>query len=991
MKSIVISFILMIFCTAVILAQSGTVNNFQKISDTQGNFTGILNSDDEFGEPAYIGDLNGDGISDIAVGSRYDNDGGTDRGAVYILFMNSNGTVNSYQKISDTQGNFNDPLADNSYFGWTVTGIGDLNGDGHPDIAVSSFNVSMVWIIFLNANGTVQSYQKIGDGLGGFPAGVISSGDFFGISVRSIGDFNNDGKQEIAVGAEKTNDGGTAHGAFYIFNLTSSGTVQSYHKISQTSGNFTATLTTDCRFGRTIVPIGDLNSDGVTDLAVSAIFDNDGGTHRGAFYILFMNQNYTVNSWQKISDTQGNFTGVLDDNDQFGIGLSGIGDLNGDGTPDIAVGANQDDDGGENRGAVWILFLNTYGTVNSFQKISNTTGNFNAVLDNDDYFGGIISFLGDFNNDGHPEIVVGAPYDDDGGYNHGAVYIISLNTYCNFDLDLGNNITICQGQNITLNATVPGGSYIWSNGSTSSNIQVNSEGTYAVTVTNQCKSVSDSIDIDVSLLPIIGFAGDTNIYQGQSAILDAGYCNCTYHWSTGANSQTLTITDQGTYSVTVTNNNNCTASGSINVTVSIAPPDSPGWTITNTGANHTILIPENIPITFNGIQIEPGDYIGVFYSLNGVPTCGGYIEWTGISVAITAWGADPAAGGNNGFTSGENFIWKIWDASANTECYAEAAYNTINFPNAGNYVTNGMSGLNSLTSYQSFPSWNYTITNNNHTILITSSIPMIVNGSPVQPGDFIGVFYDSSGTLACGGYIKWMGVTTSIAAWGSDPTMGNYSGFSTNETFKWKIWKISTNIEYSAFATYNTIICPNAGEYVGNGLSGISSLSGFNSEGQAISLPSGWSIFSTYISPVSPVISDVFSGVSSMLITKDDNGNVYWPQYNINLIGNLSIGKGYLIKMNQSYSLYITGLAVHPENTPINVPFGWSIIGYLRQSSASIVSIFSSTVSSVNLVKNGNGQVYWPLYNVNLIDNMNPGEGYQINTNAALTLTYPQN
>ena len=70
-----------------------------------------------------------------------------------------------------------------------------------------------------------------------------------------------------------------------------------------------------------------------------------------------MNADGTVKSEQKISDTQGTFGGFLDDNDSFGNGLTSIGDLNGDGITDLAVGARGDNDGAPDAGAVWILFL----------------------------------------------------------------------------------------------------------------------------------------------------------------------------------------------------------------------------------------------------------------------------------------------------------------------------------------------------------------------------------------------------------------------------------------------------------------------------------------------------------------------------------------------------------------------------------------------------------------------------------------------------------
>ncbi|MCH8824087.1 MAG: FG-GAP repeat protein [Planctomycetes bacterium] len=72
--------------------------------------------------------------------------------------------------------------------------------------------------------------------------------------------------------------------------------------------------------------------------------------------MLFLNTNGTVKSHQKISDTEGGFKGILDDGDHFGW-VTSLGDLDGDGVGDLAVGAQNDDDGGTNRGAVYILFL----------------------------------------------------------------------------------------------------------------------------------------------------------------------------------------------------------------------------------------------------------------------------------------------------------------------------------------------------------------------------------------------------------------------------------------------------------------------------------------------------------------------------------------------------------------------------------------------------------------------------------------------------------
>ena len=92
-------------------------------------------------------------------------------------------------------------------------------------------------------------------------------------------------------------------------------------------------------------------------MAVSAIWDDDGGNKRGALWMLFLNEDGTVEDHQKISSTEGGFYGTLDDDDNFGGTPALLGDLDGDEVPDLAVGAYLDDDGGADRGAVWVLFM----------------------------------------------------------------------------------------------------------------------------------------------------------------------------------------------------------------------------------------------------------------------------------------------------------------------------------------------------------------------------------------------------------------------------------------------------------------------------------------------------------------------------------------------------------------------------------------------------------------------------------------------------------
>ncbi|MEX2595692.1 MAG: PKD domain-containing protein, partial [Salibacteraceae bacterium] len=340
----------------------GLIYDHYKIGSDSGNLGTGINNGDNFGFSVdKIGDVNGDGIEDLAVGAPYDDDGGTSRGAVWILFMDSNGLVDSKQKISDTQGGLQESLTNTDRFGLEVAGIGDLNNDGVPDIAcglttdfVNSTNDGSVLILFLNANGTVNSEIKLDINSSGLSS-ILSPGSAFGQAIEYLGDFNSDGIKDYALGFGQHDGGGIDRGAFAIVSLDSTGAVTQANRIAEYENGFNHALPNSGNFGSALANLGDVDGDGYLEIGVGNWRDNTGGTERGALWILSIDNSGYVFNTVKLDGNNSYLN--LSNGDRFGRSIATMGDFNNDGVTDLIVGAREDDDGGSNRGAIYLVSL----------------------------------------------------------------------------------------------------------------------------------------------------------------------------------------------------------------------------------------------------------------------------------------------------------------------------------------------------------------------------------------------------------------------------------------------------------------------------------------------------------------------------------------------------------------------------------------------------------------------------------------------------------
>ncbi len=352
----------------ILLNSDGTPKSTIKINNSTTNGPDLSDSD-AFGRSiANIGDINGDGINDIAVGAWGDDTGGSNAGAVHIITLNSTGYPIDTFEINDTTTN-GPNLSNGDRFGSSIANIGDRDNNGIDDIAIGARGddaaggsaAGAIHIITLNSDGSVQRTIKIDDTTTNGPA--LFPNDYFGSSIANIGDINDDGTNDIAVGAYGDDAGGSAQGTVHIITFNSNGYPISTFEINDTTTNGPDLDTSDY-FGSSIVNIGDLNKDGIDDIAVGAWGDDTGGSSAGTVHIITLNSDGTPKKTVEINSITANGP-VLSSGDEFGTSVANIGDINGDGIEDIVVGATYDDAGSYAAGTVHIITLNSDGTPKS--------------------------------------------------------------------------------------------------------------------------------------------------------------------------------------------------------------------------------------------------------------------------------------------------------------------------------------------------------------------------------------------------------------------------------------------------------------------------------------------------------------------------------------------------------------------------------------------------------------------------------------------------
>lgn len=166
--------------------------------------------------------------------------------------------------------------------------------------------------------------------------------------------------------------------------------------------------------------------------------------------------------------------------------------------------------------------------------------------------------------------------------------------------------------------------------------------------------------------------------------------------------------------------------------------------------------------------------------------------------------------------------------------------------------------------------------------------------------------------------------------------------------------------------------------------------SAFLKSEQTIIINEGWNYISSYIAPSEEDITKLLSEIkNNLLLMSNNDGEVFWPVYNINEIDTWDPMEGYMVYMNRTDTLIIYGEQIIPEQAPLSLSIGWNTKAYLPDQPLPIEFALEDISSSLEIVTNNDGEMYWPAYEINTIGNMMPGEGYKIYVRDSSTLTYP--